>query len=80
MTTNSRFAPRPTIWTAVLLLVAVIGWADYATGYEIHFSALYTAPIGIAAWYLTFGEAFLIAVLCAVVQFAADYYSGLVYS
>ena len=35
-----------------LLLLGVLSYLDYATGYEMSFFVFYSVPVGIAAWYL----------------------------
>ena len=40
------------IFAGCLLLLLLVGWVDYLTGYELGFFVFYTVPIGLAAWYL----------------------------
>ncbi len=42
--------PRPLLMAATLLLVVVVGVADYLTGYEISFSIFYLAAVALATW------------------------------
>jgi hypothetical protein len=50
------------VWltTACLLLVGILGYADYLTGYEQSFLLFYLLPIGLATWWgsLTLGIVF----------------------
>ena len=41
-------------WTFIfsVLLLLVLGWGDYATGFEISFSFFYLIPISIVTWYI----------------------------
>jgi hypothetical protein len=41
---------RIVIYVACLLLVALLGLVDWATGSEISFSIFYLAPVAIASW------------------------------
>jgi len=50
----------------VLLLLAVIGHADYATGLSLSFSLFYLLPIIVAGWRVGMGFAICIAVLSVV--------------
>jgi diguanylate cyclase (GGDEF)-like protein len=44
--------PRPLLWLAALLGVALLGAGDSVTSAEVGFTALYLFPIAFAAWYL----------------------------
>lgn len=56
LTANMRLQPqlaggkRVRATLAALLLVALIGALDFATGYEVRFAILYLIPIGFATW------------------------------
>ena len=63
-----------TVWLAVL------GWIDRATGYELGLFAFYTAPVGVVAWNLGRGPGILAAFIASVVWYAADRYAGDRYS
>lgn len=43
-------SPRPAWIAAVLALVALIAWVDYATGYNINLLVAYLVPIFLATW------------------------------
>jgi len=62
-------APAPAaLWRAALafggnlLLVALVGWVDYTTGYDIRLATLYLFPIALATWRLGAGAGTFIAV------------------
>jgi hypothetical protein len=67
----------PSQWSLVcLLLLAVIGAVDHATGYEISFSIFYLAPVGIAAWHLNKPLANFACIPSALIWLTADFASG----
>jgi K+-sensing histidine kinase KdpD len=55
---------------------AVVGFADYATGYELNLDVLYFIPISICAWHLTRVEVMMTAILGALTWGYADIRSG----
>ncbi|HKJ91569.1 MAG TPA: diguanylate cyclase [Longimicrobiales bacterium] len=78
-----RFLDRlggPVIVTLAVLLIALVGGLDYATGSEMAFSAFYLLPIALVAWSVgrSFGLAF--AMIGALVWLTADLSAGHVYS
>ena len=56
--------------------VFVLGFIDYASGYELNFFLFYFVPIAIAAWKVTPTSSYLIAVLSSIVWFLSDIYSS----
>jgi hypothetical protein len=62
------------------ILLGVLGWLDYITGYEMSFFVFYSAPIGIAAWYVGRWPAIGLALGATVTWLLADYFSGAKYS
>jgi len=60
--------------------VVVVGWLDWLTGYELSFFLFYFIPISLAAWFVGFRFALLLAVSSAVAWYTADTQSGHVYS
>ena len=34
------------------VLLGVLGWLDFITGYELSFFVFYSVPVGVAAWYI----------------------------
>jgi signal transduction histidine kinase len=63
-----------------LLLVAVIGAADYLTGFETSFSVFYLLAIGLVAWFVGRGWAVAISILSVVVSLAGDLAEGAQFS
>lgn len=65
---------RRILLTAVLLIIVlVMGYADYITGPDIGFSLFYLAPIVVGAWYGGRRVSAVIAVTAAACWFLADY-------
>ena len=62
------------------LWLAVLGWVDYATGYELGLFAFYTAPVALVAWHLGQGPGFIVAFISSVIWYLADRYAGEHYS
>jgi hypothetical protein len=60
--------------------LAVLGWIDRATGYELGLFAFYTAPVAVVAWNLGQGSGIVVAFIASVIWFAADRYAGDRYS
>jgi hypothetical protein len=55
-----------------LVLLAVLGWLDYITGYEFGFFIFYFLPVSTAAWLLGRREGLLFAFLSAIAFFLSD--------
>ena len=66
--------------TSCFLLLGVLGWLDYITGYEMSFFVFYSVPVGIAAWYLGRWPAIGVALGATVSWLLADYFGGVKYS
>jgi diguanylate cyclase (GGDEF)-like protein len=62
------------------VLVAALGYVDYATGFEISLSLFYLIPVGLVAWYSTRDLALVICGLAAIAWLGADIASGHLYS
>lgn len=62
------------------LLLGVLGWLDYATGYEMSFFVFYSVPVGVAAWWVGRWSAIGLALGATVTWLLADYFSGAKYS
>jgi len=58
-----------TVWLAVL------GWIDRTTGYELGLFALYTAPVAVVAWNLGRGPGIMAAFIASVIWYMADRYA-----
>jgi signal transduction histidine kinase len=59
--------PKPVAFLAALVLVALIGWFNYATGSEVGATVLYALPILLAVWTLELRLGLAVALLCMVV-------------
>ena len=71
---------RSLSFTGCFLLLGVLGWLDYVTGYEMSFFVFYSVPVGIAAWYLGRWPAIGVALGATVSWLLADYFGGAKYS
>src|SRR5438128_445503 len=60
--------------------LAVLGWVDRTTGYELGLFALYTAPVAVVAWNLGRGPGIIAAFIASVIWYMADRYAGDRYS
>ena len=77
----SQRASRPVlVFTACLLLLLLLGWVDYITGYELGFFVFYTMPIGLAAWYLGRWPGIWVALGATIAWWLADALAGVKYS
>lgn len=77
--------PRGRRTTALVLLgctvwLAVLGWIDQVTGFELGLFAFYTAPVAVVAWNLGQTPGILTAILASVIWYAADRLAGDRYS
>ena len=63
-------------WCLAAGILAVIGWFDYVTGYEIHLFALYLIPVAFTAWRLNLISGVVMSFLCAAVWLGADLGAG----
>jgi K+-sensing histidine kinase KdpD len=65
----------PAIRLATLLILALIGWLDYITGYEFGFFIFYFIPVAIASWYGGRMPGLVNAVMSAVCWYLSDLYT-----
>jgi signal transduction histidine kinase len=63
-----------------LLLVAVVGVADYLTGWELSFSLFYLIPIGMAAWFQGRQNTVIVVGICTLAWMTVDIVSDHAYS
>ena len=63
-----------------ILLLLVLGWIDYVTGYELNLFIFYSLPVGIAAWYLGLWPGVVMSVASALTWWVADQRAGQTYS
>src|ERR1017187_2085635 len=71
---------RALVPAGCLLLLGLLGYLDYVTGYEMSFFVFYSVPVGIAAWYLGRWPAIATALAATATWLLADYFSGAKYS
>ncbi len=64
----------------IILLILILGWIEWKTGYEFHFFVFYFIPVIITAWFFGTESAIIISVLCALAWATSDYLSGHTYS
>lgn len=62
------------------LIIAVVGFVDFITGFETSFSIFYLLAIGLAAWFVGSGFAVFISILSVAVSLAGDLAEGAHYS
>lgn len=60
------------VWVADLLLVVLLGFIDYRTG-DYAFLIFYMIPVALGAWFVGIRFAMVVAVICGIVRFYADY-------
>jgi signal transduction histidine kinase len=73
-----KFSSRPRILSAGLSLaaVAIIGFVDYSTAYELSFAAFYLIPIGLATWFVGWPFGIFVSVTSVMVSLVGDMASG----
>lgn len=75
-----RLRDKTLIFCLCLVMLMVLGWLDYVTGYELNLFIFYSLPVGIAAWYLGRWPGVLMSVASALTWWAADRSAGQKYS
>jgi len=74
---STRTPPRPAFVTvSCLFALALLGWIDFRTGYELGFFVFYSAPVGLAAWYAGRWPAVLVALAASFTWWLADRLNG----
>jgi hypothetical protein len=73
---------RRRLWllVACYLSLVVLGWIDFVTGYELGFFVFYSAPVGLAAWYLGRWPGVSVALGATAAWYLADSLTGQRYS
>jgi signal transduction histidine kinase len=71
--------PGPWTTCLALLLAALVGWFDFATGYDLRVTAFYIIPICWACWAAGRKAGLALATASAVFSTAADIFSGYAY-
>jgi signal transduction histidine kinase len=69
--------PRPTLVITCLLLVGVVGYIDFLTGYERPLLLFYLIPISLAAWFGCFLLGLEIALVSIAVSMLSDLAAGI---
>jgi K+-sensing histidine kinase KdpD len=77
---ENPFFKGNSILVVIVLSVLVLGFVDYATGYEFGFFVFYFLPVAIAAWKVGSISSYMISILSAIVWFLANIYSSHAYS
>jgi diguanylate cyclase (GGDEF)-like protein len=72
--------PKSVVVLAGISAVAILGYLDYVSGYEISFSIFYLIPISFVALLLGFYYGALVSAISAATWFLADTFSGNTYS
>lgn len=68
------------IFLLAAVLVAFLGWLDYATGFEISFSFFYLLPISLTAWYLNLKQAYFFTAVSIFTWLISNWAAGEYYS
>jgi diguanylate cyclase (GGDEF) domain len=63
-----------------LLLVGLVGYLDYATGFEVSLSFLYIVPIAFATWYLNSKAGYLVTAVSVLIFILSNWAAGEAYS
>jgi signal transduction histidine kinase len=79
---NLRSFPRFTLsrkWLVVvcLLLVGIVGYIDYLTGYEHSLHLFYLLPISLAAWFGSFVLGFAVVIISVIAWVLSDLAAGI---
>src|SRR3989442_7338267 len=65
---------------AALVIVFLVGLADYLTGFEIVFSVFYLIAVALAAWFVGKNFGVIISILSVVAWLAGDLAAGVHYA
>ena len=75
-----RYARDARTVVLAVILLTVIGWTDYKTGYEISVYALYALPIAWIVWSVNLASGVGLSILASIAWLWADRASGHQYS
>jgi diguanylate cyclase (GGDEF)-like protein len=75
-----RQFPRYQVLVAGFLLVGLLGYLDYLSGYEAGFSLVYVLPLLLATWMAGMTSGLILSVVAACVWLVADIAAGNAYS
>ncbi len=73
---NLEQRPRMISASLALLIVLLVGYVDYITGFEISVSVFYLLGVMVAVWYVGRGFGFFISLLSVAISMAADLANG----
>ena len=77
----AAFANYPGIVRVLSIVVLLLlGWLDYITGYEFGFFIFYFIPVAIAAWYCGSKDGICLAIASAVCWYLSDRFTHHPYS
>jgi signal transduction histidine kinase len=71
---------RPWLIVMSFILLIIVGFADYLTGFERSLLVFYLLPVSLAAWFVSWRFAVLICLLSVAVWIAGDIAAGAIYS
>src|SRR5471032_2058347 len=71
---------RPLLMFGTLFAAALVGVADYLTGYEISFSIFYFAAISVAAWFVGWRFALVVSAFSVACWLVGDFAAGAKYA
>lgn len=66
--------------SGILLLIFIIGWIDWQTGYKLNFFLFYFLPVIITAWFFGFAPAVIVSLISSLGWYTADQLAGHTYS
>lgn len=72
--------PRALLISTSIVALALIGAADYLTGFNLSFAVFYLLDIGFAAWLIGRGFALVVSALSIIISVAGDWAAGAHYS
>jgi hypothetical protein len=68
-----KFPNKPLAIALALVALAVVGWLDYSSGYEISVYALYAFPIAWVVWCVDLTWGVILSLLATIAWFWADW-------
>lgn len=63
-----------------LVLILVLGYLDYLSGFELSFSLFYLFPVSVCAWFINRNSAIFLALISALTWFISNQLAGETYS
>lgn len=70
-------ASRPALTAVCLVLIAVLGYLDYRTGYEQSLLLFYLVPIALATWFWGLSFGLVISFMSVLASVVSDVYAGI---